>query len=29
MVISFIAAFYLKETFGTDLNYLEKDQEKA
>lgn len=26
MIISFVAAFYLKETFGTDLNYLEKDE---
>lgn len=25
MTISFTAAFYLKETFGTDLNYLEKN----
>lgn len=25
MIISFVATFFLKETFGTDLNYLEKD----
>lgn len=26
MLISFAAAYYLKETFGTDLNYVEKDE---